>query len=200
MFGDCFRYSNCRQATQKRLQTLPSGSVILFGSTFGRKSETGPRFVLDTVFVVGKQRQRFTPSNPPNTDDAFLVCTSESLATGGDENACGGKNACSDANAWFTLFSGATYEAPVNEMYSFVPCRRADRENFRFARPALSLPVEFVNPYSWQSPKGAGAPVSPHKIRELWTTVRKQVIDAECLIGVHFPTPREHKGAALDHR
>ena len=73
-----------------------------------------------------------------------------------------------------------------------------DRDDFRFARPTLLLPLEFVNPSSWRSPKGAGTPLSPHKIRELWTTVRKQVVDAECLIGVHFPTPREDKGATSE--
>ena len=166
----------------------------------GLASEIGPGFVLDTVFVVGEQRQRFTPSDPPYTEEAFRVYTIESLATGGDVNACGGAGAYGDANAWFTLYSGATYEAPVNGMYSFVPCRRADCENVRFARPALSLPVEFINPCSWQSPKGAGTALSPHKIRELWTTVRKQVVDAECLIGVHFPTPREDKGATSEQR
>jgi hypothetical protein len=115
-------------------------------------------------------------------------------------DACEGKDLCGHTNAWFTLFSGATYEAPVNEMYSFVPCRRADGENVRFARPALSLPGEFVNPYSWQSPKGAGIPLSPHKIRELWETVWKQVVAAECLIGLHFSTPRQHKGRPPEHR
>jgi hypothetical protein len=199
VFGDCFRYSNCKQAAQKSLQTLPSGSVILFGSTLGLPSENGPRFVLDTVFVVGEQPQRFTPSNPPNTDEAFRVCTIESLTMGGDVNTCGGNGFCADTNASFALYSCATYEAPVNEMYSFVPCRRTDRENVRFARPALSLPVEFVNPYSWQSPKGAGTPLSPRKIQELWATVRKQVLAAECLIGVHFRTPREHKEVLPEH-
>jgi hypothetical protein len=200
VFGDCFRYSNCKQVAQKSLQTLPSGSVILFGSILGFASASGPRFVLDTVFVVGEQRERFTPSNPPNTDEVFRVCTIESRATGGNVNACGGKDVCGDTNAWLTLFSGATYDAPINEMYSFVPSRRTDSENVRFARPALSLPIELVNPHSWQSPKGAGTPLSPDKIRELWATVRKQVVAAECLIGVHFPTPRELTKTAPEYR
>jgi hypothetical protein len=189
VFGDCFQYSNCHQLNrnQKGLRTLPAGSMILFGSTLGLASETGPRFVLDTVFVVGEHRQKFSPANPPDTDEAFRVCTVEALATGGDANTCG------DANAWFTLYSGATYETPINGMYSFVPCRRTDHEDFRFARPALSLPLEYVNPRSWQSPKGAGRPLSPHRIREFWTTVRQQVLAAECLVGVHLSTPREDK-------
>jgi len=55
----------------------------LFGSTLGLASDTGPRFVLDTLFVVAEQRQRFTPTDPPKTDEVFRVCTVEPLAIGG---------------------------------------------------------------------------------------------------------------------
>jgi hypothetical protein len=194
VFGDCFRYSNCHQLNQGGLRNLASGSVILFGSTLGLTSNAGPRFVLDTLFVVAEQGQRFIPTDPPDTEEAFRVSTIESLATGGDANACGASNACGDANAWFTLYSGATYQTPINGTYSFVPCKRADREGFRFARPPLSLPAGVVNPRSWQSPKGAGRPLPRDEIRDLWTIVRDQVIAAGCLEGVHFSTPPE------DHR
>jgi hypothetical protein len=167
--------------------------VILFGSKRPGKFE----FVVDTVFVVVEHRQKFSPANPPNTDEAFRVCTIESLASGGDANTCGTSSACGDANALFTLYSGATYEAPINGMYSFVPCRRADRDDFRFARPTLSLPVDPVNPRNWRTPK-ISRQLSWDQIREYWTTVRKQVVDDECLIGVHFPTPREDRGATSE--
>jgi hypothetical protein len=85
VFGDSFRYSNCKQAKQKKLQRLPSDSVILFGSKRPGKFE----FALDTVFVVGERPQKFSPANPPNTDEAFRICTIESLASGGGENTCG---------------------------------------------------------------------------------------------------------------
>ena len=153
VFGDCFRYSNCRQLKQSGFRSLAAGSVILFGSTLGLASADGPRFVLDTLFVVSGQRQKFTPADPPSTDEAFRVCTIQALATGDDANACGASDACSAANAWFTLYSGATYEAPINGMYSFVPCRRADRKDFRFARPTLSLPLDVVNPRNWRGPR-----------------------------------------------
>jgi hypothetical protein len=107
------------------------------------------------------------------------VCTVEPLSTGGGMNAC------------YTLYSGATHEAPINGMYSFVPCRRADSSEFRFARPTLSLPAEAVNPRSWQSPKGAGKPRSVHEILDLWSIVRDQVLAASCLLGVHFSIPPE---------
>jgi hypothetical protein len=56
VFGDCFRYSNCHQLNQSGLRNLAAGSVILFGSTLGFASPAGPRFVLDTLFVVSEQR------------------------------------------------------------------------------------------------------------------------------------------------
>jgi hypothetical protein len=90
VFGDCFRYSNCHQLNQKGLRNLAAGSVILFGSKRPGKFE----FVVDTVFVVGEHRQKFSPANPPNTDEAFRVCTIESLASGGDANTCGTSSAC----------------------------------------------------------------------------------------------------------
>jgi hypothetical protein len=115
----------------------------------------------------------------PETDEAFRVCTIESLRT--DKQYAGKR---------FTLYRGATYEAPINGMYSFTPCRRADGENARFPRPAISLPAchvlrEYVNPRSTQTPK----------VRDLmgvskqWEYLRQQVIAAGCLLGVSFSTP-----------
>ena len=177
VFGYSFRFSNCRQLTprQKRsaLQKLTEGSMVLFGST------VGGQFVIDTVFVV-KDSCLFSPSNPPETDEIFRVCTIESLLTTGD------------ADSPFTLYRGATYEAPVNGMYSFVPCRRADITNVRFPRPYVSLPG-YVNPRSAQAPKGAKSPRSATEVREQWECVRQQVLDAGCLLGLRFSSPR-HTG------
>jgi hypothetical protein len=174
VFGDCFRYSNCRQLTPSRrhsaLQELTPGSLVLFGSTVGGK------FAIDTVFVV-KDSQRFSPSKSPKTDEAFRVCTIESLRTSGN------------ANDSFTLYRGATYEARINGMYSFVPCRRADADEMRFSRPSISLPG-YVNPKSTQSAYGAKSPRSAADIQNQWENVRKQVLDAGCLLGVRFSTPR----------
>jgi hypothetical protein len=173
VFGDCFRYSNCKQASQSALRRLAPGSIVLFGSG-SRRDDT---FVIDTVFVVGDACP-FSPVEPPETDDAFRVCTIESLRTSGD------------AGNRFTLYRGATYEAPINGMYSFVPCRRADREKVRFSRPSVALPLCYVNPTSTQSPNGAGRPRAVAEVREQWEIVREQVLKADCLLGVHFSTPR----------
>jgi hypothetical protein len=173
VFGDCFRYSNCHQLNQNLLRTLPPGSVVLFGSASRREAT----FVIDTVFVVGKALP-FSPNKPPDTDEAFRVCTVESLKTGGN------------AEDLFTLYEGATHKNQINFMYSFVPCRRADSENRRFSRPPISLPACYVNPSSTQSPSNARIPRSESEVREQWERVREQVIDTGCLLGVSFSTPR----------
>jgi hypothetical protein len=176
VFGDSFRYSNCKQAAQSALRGLAPGSVVLFGSG-SRRDRT---FIIDTVFVVGDSCP-FSPVEPPEADEAFRVCTIESLRTSGNAGKC------------FTLYRGATYEAPISGMYSFVPCRRADREGVRFSRPSVALPLCYLNPRSTQSPNGAGRPRTVVEVREQWQLVREQVLKADLLLGVHFSTP------LLDH-
>ena len=183
VFGDCFLYSNCKQLTPARnpsaLQELTPGSIILFGSRV--KGE----FVIDTVFVV-KDSCPYTPSKPPSTeypfgDDAFCFCTIESL--------CDPSSGC--AGDHFTLYRGATFDKPINGMYSFVPCRRADSARRRFARPPIKLPG-YVNPESQQTPSGAGVKDrrSAQEAHDQWVKVRDQVLRADCLLGVWFETPQ----------
>ncbi len=175
VFGDSFRFSNCKQLTWKgnpsALQRLTAGSVVLFGS------RVDGQFALDTVFVVATG-ERFLPGTSADldVDDAFRVCTVESLLTSGGTDAP------------LTLFRGATRDHPVAGMYSFVPCRLSDSEQPRFARPAIELPG-YVNPTSWQSPSGALEARSIEKAQEKWQSVRRQVLAAGCALGTWFPTP-----------
>jgi hypothetical protein len=171
VFGDCFRYSNCKQQSQTALRKLARGSLILFGSTLDGN------FVVDTVFVVRDSR-RFRPAHPPQCDEAFRVCTIQSLLT---DAGCSGDE--------FILYQGGTYGAPVYGMYSFAPCRREDSEKSRFCRPTISLPARYVNPARTQSPSGAKEPLTVAEIRGLWEKVRQQVLDADCLLGISFATP-----------
>jgi hypothetical protein len=168
VFGDSFRYSNCRQLTRSALQRLTPGSLILFGSTIDAQ------FVIDTVFVV-KDSCPFSPRRPPETDEAFRVCTVESLLTTGNRDDP------------FTLYRGAAYEDRFNDMYSFVPCRLADADDMRFARPCISL-GGYVNPKNWRA--ACLTPCSQADVRRQWENVRKQVVDAGCLLGVWFATPK----------
>lgn len=182
VFGDCFRYSNCKQLSQRGLRNLAPGSLLLFGSTIHSQ------FVIDTVFVVSERSTIFSPANRPKTDDVFRICTIDALSSGGPAG-CGARYCAAEAHANFTLYEGATFENPVDGMYSFSPCRRADDKEMRFARPILTL--DRVNPSSKQSPKGAKDELSLQEISNYWAMVCKQVVAAGCQLGVHFATPRE---------
>lgn len=183
VFGDSFRFSNCKQLTptrnRSRLQSLTRGSLILFGSTIGLE------FIIDTVFVV-KDSRPFSPGEPPQTDEAFRVCTVESLLMSGK------------ADDPLTLYRGATFEAQINGMYSFVPCRRANADEMRFPRPSISL-GHYVNPKSKQSPRLIEVH-SQADVRDLWLSVRKQVLDAGCMLGVWFATPPLEKKSSHAER
>jgi hypothetical protein len=183
VFGDSFRFSNCQQLTPKRnrsfLQSLTLGSLILFGSTIGAD------FVIDTVFVI-KDGHRFSPGEPPESDEAFGICTVESLLTSGNPNDP------------LTLYRGATYEAAVDGMYSFVPCRPAHVDEVRFPRPAISL-GPYVNPKSTQSARCSKAR-SHADVREQWNRIRKQVLDAGCLLAVWVSTPQLERPEGVGKR
>jgi len=159
VFGSRFLYSNCKQLTPSggpsALQSLPRGSVILFGSQIHR------RFCLDTVFVVAKAipyRARNAAELPVN--EAFRTCTIESLAAY--------EHPTIDVpNARFTLYLGATCGDPVDGMFSFTPARSADDGRLRFARPPYN-DARFVNPRSKQSPSGAKAVMPMPEVRQAW--------------------------------
>ena len=86
------------------------------------------------------------------------------------------------------LYRGATVERPVDGMYSFVPARRADEPDPRFPRPAILLP-ELVNPGNARAAKGATTPLAVADVQAAWEAVRRQVLDADLLLGIMLWTP-----------
>jgi hypothetical protein len=176
VFGEAFRYTNCKQYAQGRpaaLQRLERGSLILFG---GVKDGA---FLVDTVFVVASATP-WSPDAPAEVVDATLrVVTCESVATHPE-----GKG------LELTLYQGATPEAPVDGMFSFVPAQLVERAVLGFVKPAISLPG-LVNPRSKQAPKkslvdGEGALAA-------WTSVRDQVLSHGLVLGTSFATPQREE-------
>jgi hypothetical protein len=89
----------------------------------------------------------------------------------------------------FTLFRGATLKDHVDGMYSFVPAKPSTTPDVRFARPAITAPG-YLNPASKQSPSGALKPLHADEVRQVRTSVRDQVFDAGCVLGVSLdPVP-----------
>lgn len=159
VFGTRFMYSNCRQLTPSgrpsALQSLPRGSVVLFGS------QTGGHFCLDTVFVIAEPipyTVRDAAGLP--VDDVFRTCTIESLAAY--------QHAVIDLRAaGFTLYLGATHDDPVEGMFSFTPALPASDDGPRFTRPPY-CDTRFVNPQSRQSPSGAKMPRPICEVYQAW--------------------------------
>lgn len=181
VFGDRFRYSNCKQFSRKLnqptgLQELEPGSVILFGS----KAPGRVAFVLDTVFVVATARA-YSPGDPQalGDDDFLRRVVVEPLRTFDEA-----------LHQSFTLYEGATPNDSVEGMFSFVPCLPVEGEPRRFARPTIELPG-VINPKSIQAQSGftarARVPISDAKSH--WQSVVKQVRQAGCQLGFGFPEP-----------
>jgi hypothetical protein len=132
VFGDRMIFSNCRQATPKgrpnAMQSLTRGSVVCFGSS------TAGKFCVDTVMVIASV-ETWVPASGADlgAGDAFQACTA-SLP-------CGDR-----PPGRLSLYRGATIDDPVNGMYSFVPALPANLQYPRFARPAIELPGNLVNP------------------------------------------------------
>lgn len=174
VFGKRMFYSNCRQLTSPgrsptSMQALPRGSVICFGSTKDHEC------CVDTVFVVGSA-ESWTPAEAAtlDVDDAFRVCTAESVAAG------------RDAQADLTLYRGATLDDAVHGMYSFVPALPvAGDDPPRFARPVMRLDG-LINPASEQSTWGSHRSTPVAAVRDAWETVRDQVLAADLMLAVYL--------------
>lgn len=174
VFGDCFRYSNCRQNTKRgpyRTQRLANGSVILFGSGLGGE------FVLDTVFVVAGSQPLSADLLPTleGVDDAFRAVVCEVLYRHGNREA---RN---------RLYDGATPANPVGGMFSFFPCLPFEAAPLGFPRPGIRLDG-VVNPRSWQGLKYTSAD-SLEDTAHIWDQVVEQVLRQDLILGWHADTP-----------
>ncbi|MEV0359545.1 hypothetical protein AB0H71_26170 [Nocardia sp. NPDC050697] len=183
VFGERMIYSNCKQNTRKgptALRSLDPGSVIVFGSALGGE------FCVDTVFVVASA-EPWTPLavGKHGLDDAFLAATAEPL---GAPVAGTGGGCAPSPRAVLTLYRAATFDEPVNGMYSFVPALPADADEPRFARPSLRIPGA-INPASAQSHRCAPGVDSPAAVYELWSETRQQVVDQDLVLATHLDIP-----------
>ncbi|MBK9741393.1 MAG: hypothetical protein IPO93_18390 [Actinobacteria bacterium] len=180
VFGDHFRYTNCRQ--RGSMKTLPAGSLLLFGSTIGGE------FALDTVFVVRDSSGPLTLSKLKRhafCDDVLKASTYDPLS-GTSSLACGPE----DPTWTYVLYRGAT---PVEQpdMFSYSPAKPARAG--RFSRPIINLGRRpsgepYVNPANWRSTKGAPKAqwVPAAEARRVWDDVREQVLgDGQGLVLAH---------------
>src|SRR4051794_36927207 len=108
VFGDRFIWSNCRQHQNAKLRRVAPGSLVLFGS------KVRGRFALDTAFVVADSAS-YRPIDGVADGGPLdsLVFDPLSLNDG-------------DAGKTFRLYRGATPDASLSGLFSFVPCMPYD--------------------------------------------------------------------------
>lgn len=173
VFGDRFRYSNCRQNTRKgplRTQRLAAGSVILFGSGLGGE------FVLDTVFVIddAQHLNGQTVKGLRESDEVFAATTLDLLFPREGEES-------------FRLYTGATPQAPVAGMFSFFPCLPFEEPPRGFPRPVVRLD-RVISPRNWRAAKMTRLDSLDDAFR-IWRQVVNQVLDQDLALGVRALAP-----------
>jgi hypothetical protein len=120
VWGDAIRYTFCRQPGNGKLRRLGRGSVILFGSSLDH------RFVLDAVLVVAGWIEHGRRDDlVGHVDEMYIRATIDPMYGWGEDGQT------------YRLFVGTTPDAPVDGMFSFVPCRPAAGPGSGFARPAI---------------------------------------------------------------
>ena len=175
-----FYYTNCRQSASRGLRQLARGSVIVFGTGQGHG------WVIDTVFVVSDYidhhvttfEQRLRGNVPDEYFDITLIPT------------------WSRETGELRFYRGATFDNPVDGMFSFFPCMASGCVGF--PRPPVTLPNQFFNPKSSQAAKGCsltGPPHDPADVKQLWQSLLDQVRAAGLLPGIsaRMPSKRDHQ-------
>ena len=179
VFGDCFFYSLCKQERFVSLQNLDPGSIILFGSTISEK-RNGPYFALDTVFVVAEKRT-YTPETFQEDLAGFIPDYYHDIMGGSSWKS----------TKQFTCYKGATFQHPVNGMYSFVPCKLYEeageggfeRPNLKMSCFSPSLP-RFLTDNLNSAPKYTETDVDTNKL--IWDEVDRLLHSLGYKKGLNF--------------
>lgn len=134
VFGNVFKYLLCRQEKSITLRSLPSNSIILFGSYKQTGFQNGKKqfsFFLDTVFVVDKVLCNVTPGKVPPSSiinkypsyvtHAYYRRTLSRLAVQGNKNECSHIRPCTKSINKLSLYIGRMYSQDNKSLFSFVP-------------------------------------------------------------------------------
>jgi hypothetical protein len=183
VFGGFF-YSICQQHTDghaTQMQRLARGSVILFGS------KVGDGFALDTVFVVDgsiwHSASNFNSVLRDVVPPEYLDVALKPIYAG---SSCAPSAGCT-AQERFRLYTGATEQNPIEDMFSFFPCKPARECSGGFARPCIQL-NGYITDNLTQGRKVTRCS-SAGLIRSLWNDVRRQVLSQGLSIGVYANIP-----------
>jgi hypothetical protein len=180
VFGDRFVYTFCRQGSSSALRELAPGSVVVFGS------HRDGGFRLDTCFVVAARIPHTYSSYRSLADRVppeFFETTLEPMYGWGRHDS-------RMRETGFALYLGATPEAPVDGMFSFVPCLPVDGQPAGFPRPELENP-EVISPRLAMSVR-LNRELKPARIPELWQWVAERVVEDGLALGTRISMPTKN--------
>lgn len=183
VFGETFLYTNCIQLRNQKLRQLTQGSIVLFGAS------PGAGFVLDTVFVVGKEQhpayeigeRRVLPDRPEADALVFRPLSTSKEHLGASCRA----------------YRGRTYAPGTTAPFSFVPCRPLG-ETMRFGRPLLEPtgPLKgLISPALRQQAKVTE--VDDATAAGVWQNVRSIVEERELALAVELKVPASARGRGV---
>lgn len=178
VFGERFHYTGCRQHTKKgptQLRHLARGSVILFGSCLHKS-----HFVVDTVFVIA--------NHIDHSQRDFRDCLRGHVSATYDAVTLAPWYENPDArDRSHRLYDGATFEAPVEGMFSFFPCLPYEGHPRGFARPIIRIQGVITD----RLYRGKKLNPQDHAsdVKRLWDEVVRQVTDQGLMLGIHASLP-----------
>lgn len=160
VLGEQWLYSNCQQGLAN-MRRLDPGDVVIFGS------QLDGAFVVDTLFVVADRisytRQTARASIGTRVADWVYPLVLELVADGPH-----------------VLYIGATYQNPINGLFSYVPCVDMQDCPQGFARPRA--------PAAYQSAQSQSVKYMADPVR-VWHDITRCVLDAELFLGVSIGVP-----------
>lgn len=177
VFGDHFHYTGCLQHTRfgpTQLRYLAPGTVILFGSRVN-----GGEFALDTVLVVDRYLDHSVGTYAKvrrQVSSGYAVATLDPWYRG---------DVPTDRS--HRLYFGATFDRPLEGMFSFVPALPSRDAPQGFARATLDVP-DAITPTMAQGKRLNPQP-SIGAVRRLWDEVVRQVRAQGLELATFFDLP-----------
>ncbi|WP_047446974.1 hypothetical protein [Alistipes sp. ZOR0009] len=189
IFGENFNYFVCRQNSKKsftKLTELKAGDVILFGSNKNKCD-----FILDTVFVVSdKPPIIYCPTNFEHTVKKEISDEYYNISFVSAFSKFLNIQRISQPNKGFKLYFGATYDNPINGMFSFTPVMLHEKNSKRgFKRPKIKIEDHIKDRLNTNF--FATALNDSEKTKKLWEETVKQVLTdgQKLLLGTKFAMP-----------
>lgn len=208
VFGKQFMYSCCKQAGSNSLSNLQKGDVIIFYGQKGKKKTGDYKCHIDTVFVVGGiiGKGKYTDMLPEllhnnKLSNQFIFKTILPVIYGNKEEL--GKDADTKE---FVLYYGATYNKPINGMFSYFPCKTVDG-NVGFKRLECDpfkkhkIGISYDNcpdedkVFYPDNNVAENNYETPEEVIKFWEELTQNILDAGYLLGVKArePKPRKRK-------